>query len=46
MFSATVKAGMRVKFWNTMPMPARRASAGLPIWTWRPSIQTSPPSFG
>ena len=37
MFSATVSVSNSEKCWNTMPMPSRRASAGLGTSAGRPS---------
>ena len=45
MFSATVSASNSEKCWNTMPMPSRRAAAGLGTVTGRP-IQRNSPEVG
>ena len=44
MFSATVSVSNSAKCWNTMPMPRRRASAGLAMLTRLPSHSMWPPS--
>ena len=42
MFSATVSASNSEKCWKTMPMPSRRAAAGLGIVTGVPFQRISP----
>ena len=44
MFSTTVKAGIRRRSWNTMPMPSSRPTAGEVICTGTPSTTISPSS--
>jgi len=44
MFSATVSVSNSEKCWNTMPMPSRRARAGLAIVTGLPSQRIVPAS--
>jgi hypothetical protein len=43
-FSQTVRAGIRLKFWNTIPMPSRRAARGEAIVTGRPAAWNLPAS--
>ena len=43
-FSATVTVSNRLKCWNTMDTPSRRASCGLRIATGRPSKRIPPAS--
>ncbi len=44
MLSATVSVSNSEKCWNTMPMPSRRARAGLAIVTSLPSHAIVPAS--
>ena len=43
-FSHTVNAGIKLKFWNTMPTPRRRASRGEAMRAGRPETRISPAS--
>jgi hypothetical protein len=43
-FSATLTVSNRLKCWNTIEMPSRRASCGLRISTGRPSTRIPPAS--
>ena len=42
MFSATVSASNSEKCWNTMPIPSRRAAAGLGTVTGSPRHRSCP----